>query len=213
VGNVVEGSHVRDLPLKGRSLVQLTQLMPGVSTDSTFDSKNKGLMAGVDFSVNGNNTTGNLFLVDGVNNNDIGSNRTILVYPSIDAIQEFKILRNSYPPEFGQAMGAIINGAAAHGGIVKPYGSTFFVFTDYMRPAARVNYHVNVAFITEAPPQHWLFEKSGPWDALFPEHQSRPAGRNARRPVPAAQVSDLRRTSGPVSESYGRSKSPDRSRS
>jgi hypothetical protein len=83
--------------------------MPGVSPASNFDSKHKGLEAGVDFSVNGNNTTGNIFLVDGVNNNDIGSNRTILVYPSIDAIQEFKILRNSYGPEYGQAMGAIIS--------------------------------------------------------------------------------------------------------
>src|SRR5712691_2622526 len=109
VGNVVEGNEVRELPLNGRSFVQLTQLMPGVSAASNFDSKNKGLMAGVDFSVNGNSTTGNIFMVDGVNNNDIGSNRTILVYPSIDAIQEFKILRNSYGPEYGQAMGAIVN--------------------------------------------------------------------------------------------------------
>lgn len=109
VGNVVEGNEVRELPLNGRSFAQLTQLMPGVSPASNFDSKHKGLEAGVDFSVNGNNTTGNIFLVDGVNNNDIGSNRTILVYPSIDAIQEFKILRNSYGPEYGQAMGAIIS--------------------------------------------------------------------------------------------------------
>ena len=109
VGNVVEGNEVRELPLNGRSFAQLTQLMPGVSPQSNFDSKHKGLEAGVDFSVNGNNTTGNLFLVDGVNNNDIGSNRTILIYPSIDAIQEFKILRNSYGPEYGQAMGAIIS--------------------------------------------------------------------------------------------------------
>jgi Carboxypeptidase regulatory-like domain/TonB-dependent Receptor Plug Domain len=109
VGNLVEGNQVRELPLNGRSFAQLTQLMPGVSPASNFDSKHKGLEAGVDFSVNGNNTTGNLFLVDGVNNNDIGSQRTILVYPSIDAIQEFKILRNSYGPEYGQAMGAIVN--------------------------------------------------------------------------------------------------------
>ncbi len=36
-------------------------------------------------------------------------------------------------------MGAIVNGAAAHGGIVKPYGSTFFIFSDYMRPAIRLS--------------------------------------------------------------------------
>ncbi len=37
------------------------------------------------------------------------------------------------------AMGAIINGAAAHGGIVKPYGSTFLMFSDYMRGAIRLS--------------------------------------------------------------------------
>jgi transketolase len=35
------------------------------------------------------------------------------------------------------AMGAIVNGLAAHGGIV-PYGSTFLIFSDYMRPPIRL---------------------------------------------------------------------------
>jgi len=37
------------------------------------------------------------------------------------------------------AMGAIVNGVALHGGTVKPYGSTFLVFSDYMRPAVRLS--------------------------------------------------------------------------
>ncbi len=37
------------------------------------------------------------------------------------------------------AMGAIVNGFAAHGGIVKPYGSTFLIFSDYMRPSVRLS--------------------------------------------------------------------------
>jgi transketolase len=37
------------------------------------------------------------------------------------------------------AMGGIVNGAAAHGGIVKPYGSTFLVFSDYMRGSVRLS--------------------------------------------------------------------------
>jgi transketolase len=36
-------------------------------------------------------------------------------------------------------MGAIVNGAAAHGGIVKPYGSTFLTFSDYMRGSVRLS--------------------------------------------------------------------------
>ena len=37
------------------------------------------------------------------------------------------------------AMGALVSGAAAHGGMVKPYGSTFLIFSDYMRPAVRLS--------------------------------------------------------------------------
>ena len=37
------------------------------------------------------------------------------------------------------AMGAIVNGVAAHGGIVKPYGSTFLIFSDYMRGSVRLS--------------------------------------------------------------------------
>ena len=109
LGEVVTGEQVRELPLNGRSFVQLTQLQPGVSAANSYDSKNKGLLSGVDFAVNGNSYTSNLFLIDGANNNDTGSNRTILLYPSIEAISEFKMLRNSYGAEYGMAAGAVIN--------------------------------------------------------------------------------------------------------
>jgi len=109
LGEVVTGQQVRELPLNGRSFVQLTQLQPGVSAANSYDSMNKGLLSGVDFAVNGNSYTSNLFLIDGANNNDVGSNRTILLYPSIEAISEFKMLRNSYGAEYGQAAGAVIN--------------------------------------------------------------------------------------------------------
>jgi hypothetical protein len=109
LGEVVTGEQVRELPLNGRSFVQLTQLQPGVSQANSYDSSNKGLLSGVDFAVNGNSYTSNLFLIDGANNNDVGSNRTILLYPSIEAISEFKMLRNSYGAEYGTAAGAVIN--------------------------------------------------------------------------------------------------------
>src|SRR5579863_54239 len=109
VGEVVEGRQVRELPLNGENFMGLVTLSPGVSPAQSFNSRDKGLTGGSDFSVNGNPYTNNLFLVDGVNNNDVGSNRTILVYPSVDAISEFKMVRNSYGPEYGQASGAIIS--------------------------------------------------------------------------------------------------------
>jgi len=109
VGEVVDGTQVRELPLAGENFVGLTQLSPGVSAAQSYDGSDKGLEGGVNFSVNGNPYNMNLFLVDGVNNNDVGSNRTILVYPSVDTIAEFKMIRNSYGPEYGQAAGAIIS--------------------------------------------------------------------------------------------------------
>ena len=109
VGAVIEGTQIRELPLNGRNFMSLTQLQPGVSANNQFNSKDKGLQGGSDFSVNGNPSTNNLFLLDGVNNNDVGSNRTILIYPSVDSIAEFKMLTNSYGPEYGQASGAIIS--------------------------------------------------------------------------------------------------------
>jgi len=66
VGAVIEGTQVRELPLNGRNFMALTQLQPGVSANNQFDSKDKGLQGGSDFSVNGNPSTNNLFLVDGV---------------------------------------------------------------------------------------------------------------------------------------------------
>ncbi len=109
VGEVVSGTQVRELPLNGENFVGLTQLSPGVSAAQGANFVGKGLDGGVNFSVNGNPYNYNLFLVDGVNNNDVGSGRTILVYPSVDTIAEFKMIRNSYGPEYGQAAGAIIS--------------------------------------------------------------------------------------------------------
>ena len=125
VGEVVTGEQIRELPLNGRNFVQLTQLQPGVAAANNQDTKSKGLFGGVDFSVNGNSAQSNLFLTDGANNNDTGSNRTILLFPSIEAIAEFKSLRNSYGPEYGQAAGAVIS-LVTRGGSNDFHGSLFY---------------------------------------------------------------------------------------
>lgn len=108
-GLVVGGTQVRELPLNGENFMNLVTLVPGVSQANSFNTVDKGLQGGADFSVNGNPYNNNLFLIDGVNNNDVGSGRTILVYPTTAAISEFKMLTGSYGPEYGQAAGAIIS--------------------------------------------------------------------------------------------------------
>ena len=125
LGAVVDSRQVKELPLNGRNFVELTQLQPGVSAANNFVNTGKGLNGGVDMSINGNPTTNNLFLVDGVNNNDVGSNRTILIYPSNEAIAEFKMLLNSYGPEYGQASGGIIS-LVTRSGSNQFHGSAFY---------------------------------------------------------------------------------------
>ncbi len=125
VSNVINGQQVRELPLNGRNFVQLTTLVPGAATGESFDSKNKGLFSGVDISFSGSPSVDNQWTVDGAANNDIGSQRTILIYPSIDGIDEFKIQRNSYGPEYGGASGAQIN-IVTKGGGNQFHGDAFY---------------------------------------------------------------------------------------
>jgi Carboxypeptidase regulatory-like domain len=125
VSGVVTGEQGRELPLNGRNFLQLATLMPGVSAPDGLNVKDKGAMSGVDLSVSGSDVTANLWTVDGANNNDVGSNRSILVYPSLEAIEEFKILRNSYGPEFGGAAGAQIN-VVTRGGTNQFHGSALY---------------------------------------------------------------------------------------
>jgi hypothetical protein len=109
LGEVVTSTQVHELPLNGENFMGLTTLSPGVSPPQGFNATGKGLQGSPGFSVNGNPYSSNLFLIDGVNDNDTASGMTILVYPSVDTIAEFKMIRNSYGPEYGNAAGAIIS--------------------------------------------------------------------------------------------------------
>ncbi|HZV59728.1 MAG TPA: carboxypeptidase regulatory-like domain-containing protein, partial [Candidatus Eremiobacteraceae bacterium] len=108
LSGTVSGAQITELPLNGRSFAELVLLVPGVSPDAGFSYDKKGVNGGADISVNGGPSNGNLWLVDGANNVDVGSNRTLLIYPSLDSIEEFKILTNSYGAQFGGAGGGVI---------------------------------------------------------------------------------------------------------
>jgi hypothetical protein len=129
IAGVIDGEQVRELPLNGRNFLQLALLMPGVSAPDFLNVKDKGLLGGSDLAVSGSAVTANVWSVDGANNNDVGSNRTILVYPSVDAIEEFKIHRNSYGAEFGGAGGAQVN-VVTRAGTNEFHGSLYYFGRD-----------------------------------------------------------------------------------
>ncbi len=125
VAGLVTGEQVRELPLNGRNFLQLGTLMPGVSQGDGFDTKNRGLMSHIQLAVSGSGQGHNMWTVDGANNNDVGSNATILVFPSVDAIEEFKVHRNSYGAEFGGASGAQVN-IVTRGGTNDFHGAAYY---------------------------------------------------------------------------------------
>jgi hypothetical protein len=130
VSSLISEKQVQELPLNGRNYAQLALMVPGVSpvtqsgAGGAFATRGTGLNSGVDMSVNGNQSNSNMWTVDGVNNMDVGSNRTLLVFPSIDSIQEFRVERNSFSAEFGQAQGAVVN-LITKGGTNQFHGTLF----------------------------------------------------------------------------------------
>lgn len=132
VSSLVTSKQVTELPLNGRNYAQLVTLVPGISpvtqagAGGAFGTGGTGLDSHVDMSVNGNGSNTNLWTVDGVNNMDVGSNATLLVFPSIDSIQEFRVERNSFSAEYGQAQGAVINLITKGGG--NEFHGTLFEF-------------------------------------------------------------------------------------
>jgi hypothetical protein len=125
LSGTIEGYQITELPLNGRSFAQLLTLVPGVEVDAGFSYDKKGLNGGADISISGGASNSNLFLVDGANNVDVGSNRTILIYPSLDSIQEFKVERNSYNAQFGGAGGGIVT-IVSKSGTNNLHGSAYY---------------------------------------------------------------------------------------
>jgi hypothetical protein len=143
LSGTVAGSQITQLPLNGRSFAQLVTVVPGVSTDDGFSYDKKGLNGGADLSISGGPSNANLWLVDGANNVDIGSNRTLLIYPSLDSIEEFKIERNSYNAQFGGAGGGIIS-IVSKSGTNSFHGSAYyFGRNDLLDSADTVLKHFN----------------------------------------------------------------------
>jgi hypothetical protein len=130
VSSLISEKQVTELPLNGRNYAALVTLVPGLSAPNeggAFGTRGTGLDSHVDVSVNGNQSNANMWTVDGVNNMDVGSNATLLVFPSIDSIAEFRVERNSFSAEYGQAQGAVIN-LITKGGGNEFHGSLFEFF-------------------------------------------------------------------------------------
>jgi len=102
LGGTVTGKEVTQLELNGRDFKQLVTLVPGVSNQTGSDEGGVGVTANNQFSINGGRVEYNNWELDGGDNLDNGSNGTLNVTPSIDAIGEFKVLTSNYGAQYGK---------------------------------------------------------------------------------------------------------------
>jgi Carboxypeptidase regulatory-like domain/TonB-dependent Receptor Plug Domain len=115
VGDVVENRKIVEIPLNNRNFLQLVTLVPGVTADDTTES-NIGLTSTTNISIAGNRRNSTNYLVDGVANVDVGSNITLLSTPTVDSIQEFRVITSVPTAEFGRASGGVVNIITRGGG-------------------------------------------------------------------------------------------------
>jgi hypothetical protein len=103
MSGVITGKEISQLQLNGRNFTQLATLTPGVSNQSGQDEGTVGINGNVSFSFNGGRSEYNNWELDGGDNMDNGSNSTLNVYPSVDAIQEVKVLTSNYGAQYGRS--------------------------------------------------------------------------------------------------------------
>ena len=102
IGGTVTGQQISELQLNGRNFTQLATIVPGVSNQTGQDEGTVGVYGNVAFSFNGGRTEYNNWELDGGDNMDNGSNATLNVYPSVDAIAEVKVLTSNYGAQYGR---------------------------------------------------------------------------------------------------------------
>lgn len=100
---------ILNFPINGRNFLDFARLTPGVVEESpAVTGVQPAALISSGLSFGGLNARANSVLIDGVDNNDIGSNG---VRPTIsqEAVSEFQINRSGYNAEFGRSSGGVIN--------------------------------------------------------------------------------------------------------
>ena len=140
VSGTLEQKEVATYALNGRNFTQLITLTPGVSNQTGQDEAKVGVQGSVKYSVNGGRVEYNSFEVDGsdvLNAGLSGAESTLVVYPSLDAIQEVKVLTSNYGAQYGRTASGTVQvttksgGNQWHGGAYEFFRNEFFNARNY----------------------------------------------------------------------------------
>jgi hypothetical protein len=104
--------QIKTLPLNGRNFVSLTRTVPGVLRGipgANIDGAGSlAWRASASFSANGHRPRDNNFMLDGVDNNETWL-QTVVIFPAVEALDEFKMQTSTYSAEFGKSLGGVVN--------------------------------------------------------------------------------------------------------
>jgi hypothetical protein len=160
----IDGTQVRELALNTRNYEALVGLMPGVAikpnpVDEFYigNSVPSGLSAQTPYYVNGNRYSANNWMVDGADNLDRGANLTLMTFPSVDSIAEFKVERSLYSADTGRAGGGQIN-VVTKNGTSQFHGSLYEFFRNDKLAANNWSNNANSVLVNgkvQVPPLRW----------------------------------------------------------
>jgi hypothetical protein len=112
LGTTVKNEEIEALPLNGRNFVSLTRTVPGVlrgNPGANIDGAGSlAWRASASFSANGQRARDNNYMLDGVDNNETWL-QTVVIFPSVDSLQEVKLQTSTYSAEFGRSLGGVVN--------------------------------------------------------------------------------------------------------
>jgi hypothetical protein len=151
-GGVIDRQKVLELPLNARNPFMLGVLTAGVNFygasiwQRPFDN---GAIA--DWTINGSQLRGNEFLLDGAPNNGQAGLNNIAYVPPVDAVQDFKIMTNTYDAQYGKTTGGIIN-VNLRSGTNDFHGTVY----EFMRREWLDATDFRLKASNQGKPKHWL---------------------------------------------------------
>lgn len=126
LGGLVDQKSIQDLPLNGRSFIELANLQAG-TVNAITGGRSESQGYGQKLSISGGRFTSNVFMLDGTVMNDMygsAGGTADGIAAGVETVREFKVITNSYSAEYGQHTGGVIN-AVTKGGTNDLHGSVY----------------------------------------------------------------------------------------
>jgi hypothetical protein len=112
--SLVDGNQLSQIAIKGRDLMAMLNLVPGVVSTGAGEAASESSIGGV--NVNGGGTSRTNFTVDGIVDLDTGSNGTTHFNPNMDSVAEVRVLTSNFQAEFGRMASGSISVITKGGG-------------------------------------------------------------------------------------------------